>query len=63
MGFAGLFDPLIPVAKKRQKTRKMGWEAFLKQPTRTECAESTEKKYEGQFRIFTEWVAKEHPEI
>ena len=24
MGFAGLFDHLIPVAKKRQKTRKMG---------------------------------------
>jgi hypothetical protein len=24
MGFAGLFDPLIPVTKKRQKTRKMG---------------------------------------
>ena len=39
------------------------WETFLKQPTRNECAESTEKKYEGQFKIFIGWIAKEHPEI
>ena len=57
------------IAEVKQLKRQTGlslataWEAFLKQPTRTECAESTEKKYEGQFRIFTEWVAKEHPEI
>ena len=57
------------IAEVKQLKRQTGlslanaWEAFVKQPTRTECAESTEKKYEGQFRIFTEWVAKEHPEI
>ena len=57
------------IAENKKLKRQSGlsihsaWDTFLRQPTRTECADSTAKKYEGQFMRFIQWITKEHPEI